>query len=121
MPQRGVTGAETVECDAAAKPPQRVDKARRLFYVAECRRFGDLDDQAPRKFGTVAQKRDQQPQPWPVASSQPGDVEAEPDLGVRRQLFERRLHNVTVDPTDQTEFLNGADELASRHHALFLI
>jgi hypothetical protein len=54
MPQRGVSGAEIVERDAAAEPAQRVDKVRRLLYVAECRRFGDLDDQAPREFGTIA-------------------------------------------------------------------
>ena len=55
VPQRGVSGAEIVERDAAAEPAQRVDKARRLLYVAECRRFRNLDDEAPRKFGTVAQ------------------------------------------------------------------
>src|ERR1700738_152154 len=76
MPQRGVSGAEIVERNAAAEPAQRVDKARRLLYVGECGRFRDLDDQAPREFGTVAKLRYQQPQPWTVASGQPGDVEA---------------------------------------------
>src|ERR1700737_3601643 len=75
MPQRGVSGAEIVERDAAAEPAQRAAKA-------------------PREFRTVAQQRHQQPQPWSVASGQPGDVEAEPDVGVRRQLLERRLQNI---------------------------
>ena len=54
VPQRGVSGAEIVERDAAAEPAQRVDKARRLLYITEGRRLRDLDDQAPRKLGTVA-------------------------------------------------------------------
>ena len=33
VPQRGVSGAEIVERDAAAEPAQRVDKARRLVEV----------------------------------------------------------------------------------------
>src|SRR5262245_47806182 len=44
MPQRGMSGAEIVERDAAAEPAQRVNKACRLLNVAECRRFRDLDD-----------------------------------------------------------------------------
>ena len=53
VPQRGVSGAEIVERDAAAEPAQRVDKARRLLNVAECSRLRDLDNQTPREFGAL--------------------------------------------------------------------
>jgi len=47
-----VAGAEIVERDAAARVTQRVDKARRLFEIVECRGFGDFNE-AARQIGSV--------------------------------------------------------------------
>src|SRR5437763_6926378 len=72
MPQRGVAGAEIVERDATPGLAQRADKARGLFNVVERRGLGNLDDDAARDFGAVAQLRGQRAQPRPGSGGQAG-------------------------------------------------
>src|SRR5216683_3254191 len=97
MPQRGVAGAKIIECDTAPQHAQRVDKARRFLYVAKRCGLRDLDDEAARELGTVAQQRHQRAQPRSIARGQPGDVEAEPDIRVRCELLNRPLESIAVD------------------------
>src|SRR5437764_15196637 len=70
MPQRGMPGAEIVERDTATGLAQRADKTGGFFDVVERRGLGDLDDDAARDLGTVAQLRGQGAQPRPVGGGQ---------------------------------------------------
>ncbi len=121
MPQRGMPGAKIIECDTAAQPAQGVDKARRFLYIAKRCSFRDLDNEAARELGTVTQQRHQRPQPRPIASGQPGDVEAEPDVRVRREFLDCPFESVAVYGSDQTEFLDDGDKFASRDDGPLLV
>ena len=46
VPQRGVSGAEIVQRDAAASITQGIDEPGALFDVVERRGLGNFDDQA---------------------------------------------------------------------------
>ena len=59
MPQRGMSGAEIVERDAAARLPQRVHKPDRLFDVEQRRGLGDFDDKPAAEIWPVSQARHQ--------------------------------------------------------------
>ena len=112
MPQRGMPGAEIVERDTATGLAQRADKTGGFFDVVERRGFGDLDDDAARDLGAVAQLRGQGAQPRPVGGGQARDVEAEPDIGMQGKLGQCLVQHVTVDQTDKAELLQDRDEIA---------
>src|SRR5215471_11505806 len=106
-----MTGAKIVECDTAAGISQGVDEPGALLDVIECRSLGDFDHQAVRKLGAVAQPGEQRPQPSPIASCQPGYVEAQPNFGMGSQLPHRLFEHEAIDESDQTAMLDGSDEL----------
>ena len=113
MAQRGMPGAEIVERHLTAGMPQRVDEAGGFLDVVKRRGFGDLDDQPRGEVGPVAHFRNQCPKPRPVGRGQTGDVEAELDRGMGRQLGERLLQDMVVDQPDKAELLDHRHEIAA--------
>src|SRR5256885_14720737 len=83
MPQRGMPGAEIVERDTATSLAQRADKTGGFFDVVERRGFGDLDDDAARDLGAVAELRGQGTQPPAGGSRQAPGGEAAAGIGMQ--------------------------------------
>jgi len=113
MPQRGMAGTKIVKRNAASGLAQCGDKARRFCDVTQCCGLRDFDDEAAGDVAAVTQQRSQRPQPRPIASGHPGNVQAEPDFRVSGELLDRFSENVAVNQADPAESLDDGDKLAT--------
>jgi hypothetical protein len=113
MSQRRMSGAEIIERDTAPSVTQGIDEPGGFLDVAERRRLGDFDNHAPGEMRPVAQPGTQDTQPRPVASGQPRHVEAELNFGMGAEFLHRSFEDEAIDQANQTEVLDGRDELGT--------